>query len=73
VGISVGHLLVVLLIVVLLFGTKRLATFGRDLGAGLKGFREAMRESSKEEPADKPAERREPERMIEGKAEQGEK
>jgi sec-independent protein translocase protein TatA len=41
-GLSIGHLLVVLLIVVLIFGTKRLKTIGGDLGGALKGFRSAM-------------------------------
>jgi sec-independent protein translocase protein TatA len=68
-GISIGHLLVVLLIVVLLFGTRRLASMGRDLGSALKGFRDAVREP-REEPAEKAsAERRESERVIEGKVE----
>ncbi len=43
-GISVGSLLVILLIVVLLFGTKRLRTIGSDLGGALNGFRRALKE-----------------------------
>ncbi|PIJ50829.1 Sec-independent protein translocase TatA [Erwinia sp. OLTSP20] len=41
-GLSFGHLLVVAIIVVLLFGTKKLRTLGSDLGASLKGFKKAM-------------------------------
>jgi sec-independent protein translocase protein TatA len=41
-GIGIGQLLIVLLIVVLIFGTKRLKTIGSDLGGALKGFRRAM-------------------------------
>ena len=41
-GISIGHLLVVLLIVLLLFGAKKLRTIGSDLGNAVKGFRDAM-------------------------------
>ncbi|OON38582.1 Sec-independent protein translocase TatA [Izhakiella australiensis] len=41
-GLSFGHLLVVAVIVVLLFGTKKLRTLGSDLGASLKGFKKAM-------------------------------
>jgi sec-independent protein translocase protein TatA len=42
-GFSIGHLLVVLLIVALLFGTKKLRNIGGDLGAALKSFKDAMR------------------------------
>ncbi|MBI1195297.1 MAG: Sec-independent protein translocase subunit TatA [Gammaproteobacteria bacterium] len=41
-GISVWQLLIVLLIVVLLFGTKKLRSIGKDMGGAVKGFREAM-------------------------------
>lgn len=41
-GISIWQLLIVLLIVVLIFGTKRLKTLGGDLGSALKSFRKAM-------------------------------
>lgn len=41
-GISIWQLLIVLLIVVLVFGTKRLKTLGGDLGSALKSFRKAM-------------------------------
>ena len=41
-GISLWQLLIVLLIVVVIFGTKRLTSIGGDLGGALKGFRKAM-------------------------------
>ncbi len=41
-GISIWQLLIVLAIVILLFGTKRLRSFGSDLGNAVKGFRSAM-------------------------------
>ncbi len=41
-GISVWQLLILLLIVVLVFGTKRLRNIGSDLGSALKGFRKGM-------------------------------
>ncbi len=44
-GISIWQLLIVLVIVVLLFGTKRIRTLGSDLGGALKGFRGAMRDA----------------------------
>ncbi|MEY4590053.1 MAG: hypothetical protein RL497_2129 [Pseudomonadota bacterium] len=39
---SIGHLLVVLVIVLLLFGTKKLKTLGSDLGGAIKGFKNAL-------------------------------
>ncbi|ABV38703.1 twin-arginine translocation protein, TatA/E family subunit [Shewanella sediminis HAW-EB3] len=46
-GISIWQLLIVALIVVLLFGTKKLRSLGGDLGGAVKGFKSAM--SSEEE------------------------
>ena len=41
-GISIWQLLIILAIVVMLFGTKRLRNIGGDLGAAIKGFRNSM-------------------------------
>lgn len=41
-GISVWQLLIILAIVIMLFGTKRLRTLGSDLGSAVKGFRKSM-------------------------------
>ena len=41
-GISIWQLLIVLVIVVLLFGTKRLKSIGSDLGGAVKGFKKAV-------------------------------
>ncbi len=49
-GISLWQLLIVLLIVVVIFGTKRLRSIGTDLGGAVKGFRGAM--SDAEDAAD---------------------
>ena len=43
-GISVWQLLIVLAIVLVLFGAKRLRNLGGDLGSAIKGFRQAMKE-----------------------------
>lgn len=43
-GISIWQLLIVVAIVVLLFGTKKLRTLGSDLGESVKGFKKAMSE-----------------------------
>ena len=45
-GIGPGSLLLIALIVIVLFGTKRLRTLGEDLGVALKGFRKGMQENS---------------------------
>ncbi len=52
---SVGpfQLLIILLIVFAIFGTKKLRSFGEDLGSAIKGFREAVSDDkSKEKPAE---------------------
>ena len=41
-GISIWQLLIVAVIVVLLFGTKKLRNLGGDLGSAIKGFKSAM-------------------------------
>ncbi|MBN1379229.1 MAG: twin-arginine translocase TatA/TatE family subunit [Gammaproteobacteria bacterium] len=43
-GISVFQLLIILLIVVLLFGTKKLRNIGADLGGAIRNFRKASQE-----------------------------
>lgn len=43
-GISVWQLLIILAIVIMLFGTKRLRTLGTDLGSAVKGFRKSMQD-----------------------------
>jgi len=47
-GISMWQLLIVLLIVVVIFGTKRLTSMGGDLGGAVKGFRKAMSDAEAE-------------------------
>jgi sec-independent protein translocase protein TatA len=41
-GLHIWHLLIILLIVVLIFGTKRLKAMGGDIGGAVKGFKKAM-------------------------------
>ena len=59
-GISIWQLLIIAVIVVLLFGTKKLGSIGSDLGASIKGFKKAMNDdettaqkSAEETPAEK--------------------
>lgn len=46
-GISIWQLLIILAIVVLLFGTKRLKGIGGDLGSAIKGFKKAVSDDEK--------------------------
>ncbi len=55
-GISIWQLLIVLVIVLLLFGTRKLRNLGSDLGGAIRGFKEAMNGSDAEETEHKPAE-----------------
>ena len=62
-GISIPSLILILVIVVLLFGTKKLRNIGSDLGGALSSFRKATKEAeedTKEEPA----------KVIEGESKQ---
>jgi sec-independent protein translocase protein TatA len=48
-GFSIPHLLVVLVIVILVFGTKRLKNVGGDLGEAIKSFRKAINDGSEQQ------------------------
>ena len=50
-GISIWQLLIVVAIIVLLFGTKKLRTLGQDLGESVKGFKKAMAEEKPQDAA----------------------
>ncbi len=51
---SIWHWLVVLVIVLLVFGTKKLRNIGSDLGGAVKGFKEGMKGAEGSAPADQP-------------------
>lgn len=53
-GIGMTELLVIMVIVILVFGTKRLKSVGSDLGDAIKSFRTAMKDGSE---AQKPEEK----------------
>lgn len=53
-GISIWQLAIVLVIVVLLFGTKKLRNLGGDLGSAVRGFRKAVDEDDDPEKLDNP-------------------
>ena len=64
---SVWHWLIVLLIVMLVFGTKKLRNIGEDLGGAVKGFKEGMKAAE-----DKPAGTTPPKQVAEGQTIEGE-
>jgi sec-independent protein translocase protein TatA len=52
---SIWHWLIVLLIVVMVFGTKKLKNMGSDLGGAVKGFKDGMKDGSTTASDEKPA------------------
>ena len=56
-GISVTQLLILLVIVMLVFGTKRLRNIGSDLGSAVKGFRKGIEDEDEDEGKDKEPEK----------------
>jgi sec-independent protein translocase protein TatA len=51
-GISIWQLLIVLGIIILIFGTKKLRSLGGDLGSAVKGFKSAMKDGEKDAEAE---------------------
>jgi sec-independent protein translocase protein TatA len=51
-GFSTTHLIIFLVIIIVIFGTKKLRNIGSDLGGAVKGFKDGMKDGT----ADKPAE-----------------
>jgi len=64
-GISIWQLLIILVIVILLFGTKRLKNIGSDLGGALKGFKKAVNEGENQN-ANDAIEKEETGKVVEG-------
>ena len=60
---SIWHWLIVLVIVMLIFGTKKLRNVGQDLGGAVKGFKEGMKEASAD---NKPAHVAQPTQQVSG-------
>lgn len=65
-GISPMQLLIILLIVALIFGTKKLRNMGGDIGGAVKGFKKALKEDDKK--AEDNIMEKKAENIIEGKA-----
>ena len=53
-GLSTTHLIIFLVIIVVIFGTKKLRNIGSDLGGAVKGFKDGMKDGS-EKPPESPA------------------
>ncbi|MNF39092.1 Sec-independent protein translocase protein TatA [compost metagenome] len=51
-----NHWIVILLVLILVFGTKKLTSFGADLGSSIKGFRKAMQDEDLDSPQSSTAE-----------------
>ena len=67
-GLSIWHWLIVLLVVVLIFGTKKLRNIGQDLGGAVKGFKEGMKSPEGEPPPPAEASQQIAGQTIEGEA-----
>lgn len=65
---SIWHWLIVLVIVMLVFGTKKLRNIGSDLGGAVRGFKDGMKEGA----SDKPAETAATTQKVEGNIIEGE-
>ncbi len=60
---SIWHWLIVLVIVMLVFGTKKLRNVGQDLGGAVKGFKDGMKDATA---GDKPADAPQPTQQVSG-------
>lgn len=60
---SIWHWLIVLVIVMLIFGTKKLRNVGQDLGGAVKGFKDGMKDATA---TDKPADAAQPTQQVGG-------
>ena len=65
---SIWHWLIVLVIVMLVFGTKKLRNIGEDLGGAVKGFKDGMKDAA----TDKPGETTAPQQVAGGQTIEGE-
>ncbi len=65
-GISIWQLLIILAIVLVLFGAKRLRNVGSDLGGAIKGFKQSMREGEEEAGDKKSLDDKDEGRVIDG-------
>jgi sec-independent protein translocase protein TatA len=64
-GISIWQLLIILLIVILIFGAKKIRNIGSDLGSAIKNFKQAVKEGEEDE-EESPQAENPPGKVIEG-------
>jgi sec-independent protein translocase protein TatA len=65
-GISIWQLLIILLIVILVFGAKKIRGLGGDVGAAIKNFKQAVKEGGEEDEEDSPKSDTKTGEVIEG-------
>jgi len=71
-GLSLWHWIIVLIIVVLVFGTKKLPNVGKDIGGAVRGFKEGMKSAEEKDREAKAAEAAPPQQVTEGQIIEGE-
>jgi sec-independent protein translocase protein TatA len=69
---SIWHWLIVLVIIVLIFGTKKLTNVGKDLGGAVKGFKDGMKDANGDKPADAATPQSPPQQVAGGQTIEGE-
>lgn len=69
---SIWHWLIVLVIIMLVFGTKKLRNVGQDLGGAVKGFKEGMKDAAEDKPAEATAPTAAPQQVAGGQTIEGE-
>lgn len=72
-GISIWQLLIILVIVLLLFGTKKLRNLGSDLGSSIKSFRKAVKDGEDSSKDDEPEQLEKSEEPAKNEAESKQK
>jgi len=65
--LSIWHWLIVLLVVMIVFGTKKLRSMGSDLGGAVRGFKDGMKDGATEQTSGEPSQ---PGRTIEAPVEE---
>jgi len=71
-GLSIWHWIIVLIIVMLVFGTKKLRNIGEDLGGAVRGFKEGMKSAEEKDREAKATETSPPAQVTEGQIIEGE-
>jgi sec-independent protein translocase protein TatA len=67
-GFSTTHLIIFLVIIIVIFGTKKLRNIGSDLGGAVKGFKDGMKDGAAEKTAETPSTNLPPTEKTDGKS-----